>query len=349
MSKTIVYSVIAIAAGCLLLPAAVISSVFTDGASACAPATATTSGGPLHPWDTEQIAIAKTIIDVGVSKGVPHRGLVIALATAMQESGLRNLPHLGARNDHDSIGVFQQRPSQGWGTPEQLARPEYQAEKFFDKLLNVPHWQQLPLTQAAQAVQVSAYPNAYEKWTQDALHLAARLGSKGSWAISGDPEQCVSTAGWTHPLPGYKVTSGFRTAERPAHDGVDLPAPKGTPIRAAASGVVTKVRCNAIDRRNGNDWGCDRDGHPGLTAGCGWYLELLHPGNVLTRYCHLNEAPPARVGDTVVAGQPIGVVGSTGHSSGPHLHLEVHLNADRSSTGHPVDPMPFLRHMGVPI
>jgi len=78
----------------------------------------------------------------------------------------------------------------------------------------------------------------------------------------------VSAAGWAHPLPGYNVTSGFRTPDRPSHDGVDLPAPKGTPIRAAAAGEVIKVRCNAIDRRDGNDWGCDRDGDPELTGGC---------------------------------------------------------------------------------
>ena len=95
----------------------------------------------------------------------------------MQESGLRNLPFLGDRNDHDSIGVFQQRPSQGWGTVEQLSKPAYQAGKFYDKLLTVPAWQSMPLTRAAQTVQASAFPDAYAKWTDDALHLVEQLTS----------------------------------------------------------------------------------------------------------------------------------------------------------------------------
>jgi hypothetical protein len=190
MTKTVIYLAVGAAVACLGLPAVVVSAILPGGPGCLASALAS-AGQPQRQWDTEQTAIAKTIIDVGVSNGVPHWGLVIALATAMQESGLRNLPHLGDRNDHDSIGVFQQRPSQGWGTPQQLARPEYQAGRFFDKLLNVPRWQQLPLTQAAQAVQISAYPNAYEKWTQDALHLAAQL-SAGTPAIPGNPEQCWS-------------------------------------------------------------------------------------------------------------------------------------------------------------
>ena len=322
MTKAIIVIVTVVVIGCLGLPMLLLSAVM-GGPDGCGNTSGVsdvlTSGQPpgVGSWDTEQLEIAVTIIDVGVSKGVPQWGWTVALATAMQESGLRNLPFLGDRNDHDSIGVFQQRPSQGWGAVEQLAKPEYQAGKFFDRLLTIPSWQTMP------------------------------VASQGSWAILGDLEQCVSAAGWAHPLPGYNVTSGFRTPDRPSHDGVDLPAPKGTPIRAAAAGEVIKVRCNAIDRRDGNDWGCDRDGDPELTGGCGWYLELLHAGNVMTRYCHLNTAPLVKVGDLVLVGQPVGVVGSTGHSSGPHLHLEVHLNADRKSTGQAVDPVPFFRTMGI--
>ncbi|WP_117211140.1 M23 family metallopeptidase [Allorhizocola rhizosphaerae] len=347
-TKAITGLIVAVLLGCIGVPMLLVSAVL-GGSGGCTPAYPNGSGQPgIGRWDREQVSIAATIVHVGVTKGVPRWGWVVALATAMQESQLRNLPHLGENNDHDSIGVFQQRPSQGWGTPQQLADPTYQAGKFYEKLLTIPGWQQMPLTEAAQRVQVSAYPEAYAKWTSDAIQLADAVASQGSWAILGDLEQCVSTAGWTHPLPGYQVTSGFRTAGRPSHDGADLPAPRQTPIRAAAAGEVIKVRCNAIDRRDGSDWGCDRDGDPDLTGGCGWFLELLHPGNVMTRYCHLDTAPLVRVGDQVLAGQPIGVVGSTGHSSGPHLHIEVHLNADRDSTGQAVDPVSFLRSMGIP-
>lgn len=109
----------------------------------------------------------------------------------MQESGLRNLPHLGPRNDHDFIGVFQQRQSQGWGTLEQLAQPAYQAGKFFDKFQTIPRWESMTLTQAGQAVQVSAYPDAYAKWTTDAAYLVDRLTEGAPSAASGDSWQCL--------------------------------------------------------------------------------------------------------------------------------------------------------------
>ena len=111
----------------------------------------------------EQIHNAAVIIKVGQDRAVPPRGWVIAVATALQESDLHNLPDLGPRNDHDSIGLFQQRPSQGWGTTTQLLDPVYASGKFYQKLVTVKDWQTLPLTVAAQAVQRSAFPNAYAK------------------------------------------------------------------------------------------------------------------------------------------------------------------------------------------
>ncbi|MER7471259.1 C40 family peptidase [Micromonospora sp. NPDC000018] len=182
MTKAIIGIVTVVIVACFGLPILLLSSVLGGGADGCAIAAAPAvrpSGQPPDngTWDTEQLDIAATIIDVGVAKGVPRWGWVVGVATAMQESGLHNLPFLGNLNDHDSIGVFQQRPSQGWGTVEQLSDPAYQAGKFFDKLLTVPGWEAMPLTQAAQAVQISAFPNAYAKWTNDALHVVERLTS----------------------------------------------------------------------------------------------------------------------------------------------------------------------------
>ncbi|HEY6796820.1 MAG TPA: hypothetical protein VI248_19285, partial [Kineosporiaceae bacterium] len=108
-------------------------------------------------WDAEQRGVAATVVAVGRSRGMPPRAVVVALATAMQESQLRNLPG----GDADSIGVFQQRPSTGWGTPAQLASPTYQATAFYTALTAIPGWQTMPLAQAAQAVQRSAHPAAY--------------------------------------------------------------------------------------------------------------------------------------------------------------------------------------------
>src|SRR5690349_13378619 len=110
-------------------------------------------GGTVDSWHADQSANAVTVVRVGAQLQVPRRGWVIAVATAIQESGLHNLGNLGDRNDHDSLGLFQQRPSQGWGTPAQLTDPVYAATAFYRALLRVPAWSTLPLTQAAQAVQ----------------------------------------------------------------------------------------------------------------------------------------------------------------------------------------------------
>jgi hypothetical protein len=122
-------------------------------------------------WTEEQLANARIIVTIGTERRVPEQGLVIAVATALQESRLRNL----RGGDRDSIGLFQQRPSQGWGTPKQLTDPAYQTQKFYDKLLDVDGWQQMRLTEAAQAVQISAFPEAYTKHTGAATRLVATL------------------------------------------------------------------------------------------------------------------------------------------------------------------------------
>lgn len=100
---------------------------------------------------------------------------MIGVATSLQESKLYNLGHLGAYNDHDSQGLFQQRPSSGWGTPDQITDPDYSATAFFNALKNVDGWQGLPLTQAAQTVQVSAYPFAYAQWEDQAADIVQQL------------------------------------------------------------------------------------------------------------------------------------------------------------------------------
>ncbi|MGD3109341.1 C40 family peptidase [Streptomyces sp. YGL11-2] len=110
----------------------------------------------------EQIPNAKTIVATGISLGVPEQGQVIALATAMQESRLRNLNY----GDRDSLGLFQQRPSQGWGTAAQIRDPVYTSTKFYKSLLEVRGWQQMTIAQAAQAVQASGFPGAYAQWEQ---------------------------------------------------------------------------------------------------------------------------------------------------------------------------------------
>ncbi len=125
--------------------------------------------------DPEQMSHAATITAVGVRLGMPERAVVVALATAFQESKLRNLPHLGERNDHDSLGLFQQRPSQGWGSEEEILDPRYAAERFYRALAEVDGWQTMRVTDAAQRVQRSAFPEAYQQWSGLATVLATAL------------------------------------------------------------------------------------------------------------------------------------------------------------------------------
>ncbi|MGW9197965.1 hypothetical protein [Micromonospora chersina] len=121
----------------------------------------------------EQTANAKAIIAATKKAGLPERAAVISIATSLQESKLENLGHLGDKNDHDSLGLFQQRPSSGWGTPEQITNPEYSTLAFEKGLKQVDGWQDMPLTEAAQTVQVSAYPDAYAQWEQQAADIVA--------------------------------------------------------------------------------------------------------------------------------------------------------------------------------
>lgn len=118
----------------------------------------------------EQKTIAQTAIRVGQEKGIPEQGWVVILAAGGQESQWRNLSY----GDRDSLGWLQQRAS--WGTVQQRMNPAYAAGKFYDRLVKISGWEKLPVTRAAQAVQVSAFPDAYAKWEDDARALVAALG-----------------------------------------------------------------------------------------------------------------------------------------------------------------------------
>jgi hypothetical protein len=128
-------------------------------------------GGVVVDLSTEQAENATTIVAVGVRRGLPARAASIALATAYQESKLRNLDH----GDRDSLGLFQQRPSQGWGTAAQIQDPFYAVNKFYDALVKVDGYQSMRITEAAQEVQRSGFPEAYEDHAADGRALASAL------------------------------------------------------------------------------------------------------------------------------------------------------------------------------
>ncbi|MCU1595751.1 MAG: hypothetical protein JWO12_3143 [Frankiales bacterium] len=170
--------------------------------TACSPSTpeavpsCTAGGAVVTP---EQGLNAATIAAVGKRLGLPSHAVTVALATAFQESKLRNLDY----GDRDSLGLFQQRPSQGWGPPAVIRTPRLSAASFYRHLTRIPGWQALPVTVAAQKVQHSGAPAAYAQWEEPSRELAS--------ALTGE------------------VAAGFTCQFRPS------PRPgKGTELQAAA-------------------------------------------------------------------------------------------------------------------
>lgn len=159
----------------------------------------------------DQLGNATVIYQVSVTLNLPAQAATIAIATAMQESSLHNLT---VAVDHDSLGLFQQRPSAGWGTPAQLTDPVYASTAFYNRLVKVAGWQTMPLTQAAQAVQQSAFPDAYAQWQTLATSLVGTL--------NGGASACSTDNGGT---------SGGTSTTLPV--GFTLPA--GTPVQVQAA------------------------------------------------------------------------------------------------------------------
>ena len=171
----------------------------------------------------EQIPNAETIQATGIAMKVPARGQIVALATALQESGLRNLDY----GDRDSLGLFQQRPSQGWGTAGEVRDPVHASTKFYEGLLKVSGWQSMTVAQAAQEVQKSGFPDAYAKWEPLATALqkaiAKLLDQDGSSGTSddtgGEAERATSSAATCGtsengspfgPIPAGSVPEGYK-------------------------------------------------------------------------------------------------------------------------------------------
>ena len=202
-------------------------------------------GGPRHPVCTvtaqggsltlepQQAANASTIAAVAASRGLPERAVTIALATSMQESALRNLDH----GDRDSVGLFQQRPSQGWGTAAQIMDPVYASTEFFEDLEKIRGYARLPLTVAAQKVQKSGFPQAYAKHEADAALLAGALTGRNPGALS-----CVTP-----------VAAGARAGGNPA-------AVRARLIREFGSGVKPRITTTAA----GPDGGAAREAGKGV-------------------------------------------------------------------------------------
>lgn len=247
------------------------------------------SGGGLT---AEQRRNASIILGVGKGMGATKRDLVVSIMTAMQESTLRNL-HYG---DRDSLGLFQQRPSAGWGTPKQITNPRYASAKFFQALLGIPNRDELSLAGAAQAVQRSAFPSAYAKWADLARDVVggARFGAGGGRGFGGLSElnmqavlKAIATGGggmgmrtangsWQNlwrivksHFPNAILTSAYRPGARVAGYGNYSMHAMGRAIDIAPN----KKIWNWLKRNFGGSshellgpWGMYRDGKPWHSA-----------------------------------------------------------------------------------
>jgi len=206
------------------------------------------SDGASYEFTPEQAVNAATISAVGTTRGMPERAVAIALATALQESGLRNIEH----GDRDSLGLFQQRPSQGWGTEQQIMDPTYAAGVFYEHLAKVPDYTELPLTVAAQRVQRSGFPEAYAKHEPDATLLAAALTGRSAATLTCQGRPQPSGTGGPDAVRAALVRDFGRdvltTAGAEAATGQSSPSPRATARQGAGTVTIPVPRKTTTSR-----------------------------------------------------------------------------------------------------
>jgi murein DD-endopeptidase MepM/ murein hydrolase activator NlpD len=253
------------------------------------------SPGPISGFSADQMKNAATIASVGSSMG--YRAQLIGIATAIVESGLRNLKS----GDRDSVGLFQQRAP--WGSFKDRTNPRVAAGMFFhgghggQRGLDDFNWSKMSPGAAAQAVQVSAFPGRYAQQMANAARVLDAI-TNGGGVIGGE------TGGHRWPTNTRALSPNYR-----GHSGVDIRAGMGAPIWAAANGRIDYA-----------GWG----------RGYGQAI-FENSGGLPMVYGHTSKLL-VRTGQRVKAGQLIGKVGATGNATGPHLHFEIAPNGfDRAS------------------
>ncbi|MCZ1012283.1 M23 family metallopeptidase [Streptomyces lydicus] len=350
----------AMCAGALCIPLVLGSGKPKDGPDwedSCTPSTsamqvankkeatpATGPGGeatvPLNPqgkqqsvnWTTEQKRNASIITNVARGRGLPPRAAVIGVATAIQESQLKNIRY----GDRDSLGLFQQRPSQGWGTAAQITDPIYASTSFFKRLANVGKWRTKPLSQAAQNVQRSGFPDAYAKWEKTAGELVVKSWGKGAVLTStsgchavGNAAQATDSKGkgpWVLPVENSRVTTPYKAGggmwSSGNHTGIDFPVATGTRVQAVGTGTVVEA---------------------GPGGAYGNNIVIRMSDGKYTQYGHLSKITVSK-GQKVRARQQIGLSGATGNVTGPHLHFEARTGP---AYGSDINPSAYLRSHGI--
>ncbi|TXS53323.1 heavy metal transporter [Streptomyces sp. uw30] len=200
--------------------------------------------GARYEFTPEQAVNAATIAAVGTGRGLPEQAVTIALATALQESGLRNIDH----GDRDSLGLFQQRPSMGWGTAEEIRDPIYAAGVFYEHLVKVRDYTRLPLTVAAQRVQRSGFPEAYAKHEPDATLLAAALTGRSAATLTCEGRPGATRAAGADAVRDALLRDFGRDALQPAAAEVSgekaSPSPTPSVIKKDERTVELPVRAD---------------------------------------------------------------------------------------------------------
>lgn len=264
-----------------------------------------TYGGRM--FTPEQMKNAAIIASVGSSMGMSQRDLMIGIMTAIAESGLVNVNY----GDRDSLGLFQQRPSMGWGTPAQVTNPRYAAAKFFGALKGHDERGSESPWMAAQHIQRSAFADGsnYQAWWAAAQAI---FGQGLSRQASGG---YVPGRGGKHrPIRG-PVTSGLHGGNSYSNPpALDFAGAKGRPVYAIADGVIVQSRDIA------GPLASDTYRGDGPYGSFGRMISMQTDGGVGALYAHLSRRS-VRDGQRVKGGSVIGYSGNTGNSSGPHLHF----------------------------
>lgn len=306
----------------------------------------------------------------GYSASDQRQAARIGLITVLVESQVNNyanssvpesldIEHDRVGSDHDSVGLVQQRPSMGWGdmpgstwnggdrvaVVQRLMDPQWSAYAFYRALNRYDGWETGTPGPYAQDVQGSAHPHRYQQRVSEADSMldaffadtdastppepfsAATSGEGGDESADDEWVGCDGTPdgdvvagldGWVNPHPAGVITSGFRTPIRPTHKGLDVAEPGamcGAPLYAAQEGTVV---------------------FSGMEPWGAWMLVIDHGDGLKTGYAHMQQRPNVNVGDRIEAGHNFGTEGTTGRSTGCHLHLEISVN------GNFIDPVPFL-------
>lgn len=288
----------------------------------------------------EQMVNAAWIAKAAADLGLSSRDQVLAIQAAMGESSLRVLDY-GDQAGPDSRGLFQQRGNGAWGSLADRMDPYISSTNFLKALMEVTERDSMTPTAAIHEVQRNSDPFHYEKYWEPAVEVLNALAGKTVDVVGGGGApgagSCKASAGagavgpngWALPAQG-PMASEYGMRYHPTkhiwrlHAGTDIGAGCDAPIYAANKGTVTYA-------------GFGKYGTNGL-------IVVDHGGGVETYYVHMwASGINVREGQMVAAGERIGLVGSSGDSTGCHLHFEVHINGDT------VDPAPFMRAVGVPI